>query len=372
MRSRWLSIPLALGLALAFIPACQRSLEQRPVPELAELIETLSGPAGFFDTHNIISNETSYLQVVDQLEPMGGAYIGVGPEQNFTYIARIRPEWAFIVDVRRENMLQHLMMNAILHKASTPFEYLCWLFSRRMSERGGPGVSAELDGDLDGLIQAVESMPPDEEVFSRNWKAIRSHIQDELHVQLSEGDEKHIHFVYRALFAEQLDIRFRTFGRPSRSYHPDYRSLLQSRSPSGARSHFLTSLEDYQFVRQLAMAGRLVPVVGDFAGEQALPAVGDFLRERGQTVSLFYVSNVEFYLLRSGGFNQYVENVRSLPLRGDSLFIRVYFDYGHPHPAGLPGHRSTTILQGIPRFLELYDAGVYQNYWEISTIDYLP
>jgi hypothetical protein len=372
MRSRWLSILLALGLGLAFIPACQRSLEQRPVPELAELIETLSGPAGFFDTHNIISNETSYLQVVDQLEAMGGAYIGVGPEQNFTYIAKVRPEWAFIVDVRRENMLQHLMMNAILHKAATPFEYLCWLFSRRIGEHGGPGVSGELGGDLEGLIEAVESMPPDEEVFARNWKAIRSHIQDELHVRLSEGDEEHIQFVYRTLFDEQLDIRFRTFGRPSLAYHPDYRSLLLLRSPSGARSHFLASSEDYQFVRELAMSGRLVPVVGDFAGEHALPAVGDFLRERGQTVSLFYVSNVEFYLLRSGGFNQYVENVRSLPLRGDSLFIRVYFDYGHPHPAGLPGHRSTTILQRVPRFLKLYDAGVYHNYWEISTMDYLP
>jgi len=372
MRGRWLSILLAVGLGLASVPACQRSLEQRPVPELAELIERLSGPAGFFDTHNIISNETSYLQVVDQFEPMGGAYIGVGPEQNFTYIARIRPEWAFIVDVRRENMLQHLMLNAILQKAATPFEYLCWLFSRRIDEHSRSGISGELEGDLDGLIEAVESMPPDEEVFARNWNAILSHIQDELHVQISESDEEHIHFVYRTLFDEQLDIRFRTFGRPSRSHHPDYRSLLLSRSPNGARSHFLASVEDYQFVRDLALGGRLVPVVGDFAGAHALPAVGDFLRERGQTVSAFYVSNVEFYLLRSGGFNQYVENVRSLPLRDDSLFIRVYFDYGHPHPAGLPGHRSTTILQGIPRFLKLFDSGVYHNYWEISTLDYLP
>ncbi len=363
-------VTLALGLALA--PACQRSPEQRPVPELAELIDNLSGPAGFFDTDNIISNETSYLQVVDRLEPMGGAFIGVGPEQNFTYIARIRPEWAFIVDMRRQNMLQHLMLNAILQNATTPFEYLCWLFSRRVDTQAECRVSGELDGDLEGLIATVESMPPDEEVFARNLNAIMSHIEDKLHVPLSETDEEHIRFVYRTLFNEQLDIRFRTFGRRARPYHPDYRSLLLSRSPNGARSHFLGSADDYRFVRELATGGRLVPVVGNFAGAHALRAVGDFLRERGRTVSAFYVSNVEFYLLRAGSFRDYVENVRSLPLHEDSLFIRVYFDYGDAHPAGLPGHRSTTILQSISRFLDLYDSGAYHNYWEISTIDYLP
>ncbi len=372
MTGRLLPILVTLALGVTFASACKRSPEQRPVPELAQLIDNLSGPAGFFDTDNIISNETSYLQVVDRLEPMGGAFIGVGPEQNFTYIAKIRPEWAFIVDVRRQNMLQHLMLNAILQNATTPFEYLCWLFSRRVDTQAERGIAGGLDGDLEGLIAAVESMPPDEEVFARNRNAILSHIEDTLHVPLSETDEEHIRFVYRTLFNEQLDIRFRTFGRRPMPYHPDYRSLLLSRSPNGSRRHFLGSADDYRFVRELATGGRLVPLIGDFSGVHALRAVGDFLRERGQTVSAFYVSNVEFYLLRAGGFEQYVENIRSLPLHEDSLVIRAYFDYGRAHPAGLPGHRSTTILQGIPRFLDLYDAGVYHNYWEISTIDYLP
>ena len=366
MLGRSLSIPVTLVLGLAIAPACQRSLDQKPVPELAQLIKDLSGPAGFFDTDNIISNETSYLQVMDQLEPMGGAFIGVGPEQNFTYIARIRPHWAFIVDVRKQNMLHHLLLNAILHQATTRFQYLCWLLSRPADGREAPPLTA----DVEELLAAVESIPPGEGTFAENLKAILDHIEGTLRVSLSERDREHIRFVYRSLFTEQLDIRFRSYGRSSRPYHPDYRSLLLSRSPRG-QSHFLGSEEDYRFVRELTVSGRLVPVVGDFAGDHAVQAVGDFLRERGETVSSFYVSNVEFYLLRSGGFRQYVENVRSLPLREDSLFIRAYFDYGQSHPAGLPGHRSTTVLQRIPRFLSLYDAGAYHNYWEISTIDYL-
>ncbi|HEY7819745.1 MAG TPA: hypothetical protein VIG29_16100, partial [Vicinamibacteria bacterium] len=84
----------------------------------------------------------------------------------------------------------------------------------------------------------------------------------------------------------------------------------------------------------------------------------------------FYVSNVEFYLLRSGVFDRYVENVRGLPLSESSLFIRAYFSYGYPHPAALAGHRSTLVRQKIGRFLDLYDSGAYQDYWDVSTRDF--
>ena len=60
----------------------------------AAQVAALSEPGGYFDTDNLISNERSYLQVVPDLEKggvRGGAYIGVGPEQNFSYIAHIRP-----------------------------------------------------------------------------------------------------------------------------------------------------------------------------------------------------------------------------------------------------------------------------------------
>ena len=123
-------------------------------------------------------------------------------------------------------------------------------------------------------------------------------------------------------------------------------------------------------MRELATSGRLVPVVGDFAGSHALAAIGAFLRGEGETVSAFYASNVEFYLMRADRFDEYVDNVRSLPLTDDSVFIRAYFDYGLAHPARLPGHRSTVILQGMKRFLGLYDTQAFSSYWDLCTIDY--
>src|SRR5262245_14248768 len=59
--------------------------------EFSRLIQDSSEEGGYFFSDNLVSNETPYLTVVDKLKQLsqpGGAYIGVGPEQNFTYIAK--------------------------------------------------------------------------------------------------------------------------------------------------------------------------------------------------------------------------------------------------------------------------------------------
>ena len=66
----------------------------------------------------------------------------------------------------------------------------------------------------------------------------------------------------------------------------------------------------------------IVPIVGDFAGPKALRAVGAFLRDRGATVTAFYVSNVEMYLRNNGVWPVFCANVAALPLDTTSIFIR--------------------------------------------------
>src|SRR5687768_12006813 len=99
-------------------------------PGFAAQIAALSEPPGYFDTDNLISNERSYLDVMPALRalPAGGAYIGVGPDQNFTYIAATRPAIAFIVDVRRDNLLLHLLFKALFQLSSSRPDYLSLLF----------------------------------------------------------------------------------------------------------------------------------------------------------------------------------------------------------------------------------------------------
>src|SRR5579862_258058 len=110
------------ALALAFwalrgVAATERSVSTAAPPvSFAAEIERLSERGGTFDTDNLISNERAYLDVIPALAARGvtgGAYVGVGPDQNFSYIARIRPSVAFIIDVRRDNLLLQLLFKAL-------------------------------------------------------------------------------------------------------------------------------------------------------------------------------------------------------------------------------------------------------------------
>src|SRR5204862_5302906 len=81
---------------------------QSRTSSFASTIAALSESGGYFDTDNLISNERSVQQVIPDLarrQVRGGAYVGVGPDQNFTYIAATRPAIAYIVDIRRDNVL---------------------------------------------------------------------------------------------------------------------------------------------------------------------------------------------------------------------------------------------------------------------------
>lgn len=356
------------GLLLYGVPAAEPPGAASPPRALGELSRALSEPGGYFDTDNLISNETSYLQVADLLERRaepGGAYIGVGPEQNLSYIARLRPSWAFILDVRHDNAIQHLYFNALFAAAEDPFQYLCRQLSRECPERT-PGEA--LSG-IEATLAEVERWPPTAAARTAGLARILEHVE-RLSFPLERGDRQTLEAIHGAFYREQLELRFRSHGRRPMPYHPTLRTLLLARSPSG-RGSFLDSGEDYDVVRELQLAGRVVPVVGDFAGPHALAAVGRFLRERGERVSAFYVSNVEFYLLRSGSFDSFVGNVRSLPLREDALFIRAYFDYGRSHPSRQPGSRSTTVLQPIQSLVRRHAAGELLTHWDVATGDVL-
>ena len=93
--------------------------------EFTSLINDISEAPGYFDSNNYISNETAYLHILPEMDNIGiegGVYIGVGPGQNYSYIAKIRPSHAFIIDLRRGNMIQHLIYKVILEMAETRLE----------------------------------------------------------------------------------------------------------------------------------------------------------------------------------------------------------------------------------------------------------
>ncbi|HTE45727.1 MAG TPA: hypothetical protein VK636_10820, partial [Gemmatimonadaceae bacterium] len=88
---------------------------------------------------------------------------------------------------------------------------------------------------------------------------------------------------------------------------------------------FLSSEENYRYVKSLHDRNLIVPVSGDFGGPKAIRAIGSYLTEHGGTVSAFYVSNVEQYLFQANGkAAAFYGSVATLPVNAASVFIRPY------------------------------------------------
>ena len=83
---------------LSFAPeqfAADRLPTQLSDGEFWKMIQDFSEPNGEFPYENFVSNESHYQTVLPELKRKiqpGGVYIGVAPEQNFTYAAVIQPK----------------------------------------------------------------------------------------------------------------------------------------------------------------------------------------------------------------------------------------------------------------------------------------
>lgn len=336
---------------LAFLLACtlfaRLVLAQptaSPPSAFADTIARLSEPPGTFDTDNLISNERSYLDVVPAIvaRPIrGGAYIGVGPDQNFTYIARIRPSVAYIVDIRRENLLLHLLFKALFAEARTRAEYLCLLTGRRFpvgTERWKGASIGELVAHVDESAHWPEDMD-----------ALRQRVETRIAsfgVVLSLADLDTIRRFHRAFIVEGLDLVYSGQRLPERrsypaSDYPNLRELLTARAPDGRQWNYLASEDDFAFLKDMQASDAIIPVVGDVSGSRALKSVAAAITERSERVSAFYISNVETYLDQNMVTGQFLDNLSRLPHGTDSVMIRSTFD----------GGSSTSILKPIDQVL---------------------
>lgn len=333
----------------------------------ARLVRQLSESGGFFDSDNIISNETSYLHVVDGLRRLGvrgGVYIGVGPDQNFSYIATVHPTVAFMLDIRRDNLFEHLLFKALFSLARNRVEYLCLLFGKPIPRN----VEALAARPIEVVLDYLDSTGTDSAFVRSTKRALDAKIAS-FGLPLSPSDLAVIDR-YRAQFvSEGLDVRFSSFNRNNRAGYPNFRRLVLERDRSNRQSNFLVTEQPFQYIKSLQDKDLIIPVVGNVAGDKAMASIARYARERGETVSILYMSNVEQYLMRDGIFPQFAENVKLLPRDSKSMIIRSYFGrFGISHPLSMPGHLSTSILAPIDSFVRDYNAGRIRSY--IDVIDH--
>jgi len=333
----------------------------------AARVARLSEPGGFFDSDNLVSNEKSYLHVLGRLRTLGvsgGAYVGVGPDQNFSYLVHVKPRVALIVDIRRDNLLMQLLYKSMFELAPTRVEFLSLLFGRAAPVNPASFVAARPDELLDWVADVPFDSARAATVHQRVMATVRG-----FGVPLDDRDVRTMSRFHDEFIANGPELRYASLGRPPRAMYPTYRDLVLERDLDGRESSFLAREEDYRWLRNLQRRNLVIPVVGNLAGDRAMPAIARFLRERGDSLSVFYTSNVEQYLMRDGLFARWAENLLRFPRTSRSVVIRSYFgrQWNGPHPNTQAGYFSTQLVQRVDAFASEWEKGTLVDYWAVVT-----
>jgi hypothetical protein len=288
--------------------------------EFAALVESLSEdakpfrPSNGYESDNWVSNERSFQDVLPGLPRLENrAYIGVGPEQNFTYLSYLEPKIAFIVDVRRENLALHLFYKALFELSDDRAGFMSHLFCREPIQH--PSTA---DG-VNELLGRIQAAAPSNGVAAATRAAVFDRLVRYHGLRLPDTDRAAMDTAYGKFCEEGPAIRWTADDRP---WIPTYGELMKGRD--GQSYGFLASELQFQTVKWLQQRNAIVPVVGDFGGTKALAGIAAFLKRHDLTVAVFYVSNVRPYL-RGEALNRFEANVADLPADAASVMIETSF-----------------------------------------------
>jgi hypothetical protein len=364
---RALRFALLLGLAAPFAtrPAPASAQEAaaartQPLPtrlsdvEFWKLVSDISEPGGYFQiTDNFTSNEMEIGRLVTMLHDArvsGGVYMGVGPEQNLTYIAAIHPEMAFVVDIRRQAVMQHLMFKAVFELAKDRADFISILFSKPRPA----GIDSTTP--IQKIWEAFWTVDTDSAAGTKNRDLITSRLTKTHGFTFTSDESRQLRLVIDAFYeyGPSISTRVGQGGRGGNS--GGFADMTgYSYDAAGKPQSFLSTEENYRYVKALEEKNLVVPVSGDFGGPKAIRAIGAWLKDHNATVSAFYVSNVEQYLFQDGHDRLFYENVATLPVNEASVFIR-------PYSMRRGGGGPVESLCPIAAFIRAAQAGrVYSN-----------
>ena len=384
--------PPAGAQAVAASPSPALSLPARLADSTYwRLMRELSEPGGWFRSENLVSNETSLQWVIPELARRvrpGGVYLGVAPDQNFTYITALQPSIAFIVDIRHQNAMQHLMYKALVEMSASRAEFLARLFSR------APLGGVDTASSAAQLFDAVVALPADSVRHRQNLQAVLDRLTRVHRFELSESERASLACVYGAFFQQGPDLTYShssecqdttvsAFMGAGGAFRggfrmPTYRAMLTESDSAGVNWSYLGSEQRYRTLRAMQERNLIVPLTGDFAGPKALRAVGAWVAAHGARVTTFYVSNVEQYLYQQGdAARRFYENVATLPIDSTSTFVRSFsggrfigFDTGLTLKPQSPAGRSLQLVSSIRETLQAFADGRLASWMDVIRLSH--
>ncbi len=265
-----LFVVLASSVASAQAPAATvvriPSDVHAPLPPAARAIvdaipdENLADPE---IRHYFLSNEWRHDLFRPHVEGLGGAYVGVGSDQNYTLAAMAGSEILFLVDYDPLIPWIHEFYRILVSASETP----------------------------EALIARFAP---------ENSRATQQMLREAL-----AGHRRVEHMVAH-------------FRRCREQWYP-YLQQVQRLERDGRPWSWLGRRELYDRVRALHRAGRIVSRNGDLNGERTVRAVADAVRRLGLPLRVVYLSNAEQYFWYTPGFR---ENMRAFPAGERSVLLR--------------------------------------------------
>jgi len=306
-----------IGGALSFqLGQSARLPDQITDQEFWRMITDFSEPQGPYTGDNWISNEASIQDVIPPLKRLtkpGGVYLGVGPEQNFTYMWALQSKIGFIIDIRRQNMLTILLHKALFEMSTDRADFVANVFSRRRP------AGLDINASAKALMGAFSSAPS--EGLEKNIEAVKGVLAKHGYT-LSGADVARISFIQETFNRGGLSItaEYASPGSPG-GIPVTFTDLMTATDKNGQSWSFLSSEAAYRYIRELHRKNLIIPLVGDFAGPASIRSVAEYLKQRNSAVTAFYLSNVENYL-NGPTMRAFQSNLSALPIDSSSMLIR--------------------------------------------------
>lgn len=351
--------------AIAAIVLASNSAAAQGIPErfadstFWRMTTEMSEPGGFFRSDNFASNEWTFQYVIPELNrttKLGGVYLGVGPDQNYTYIAAMKPKVAFILDIRRQNMMLHLMYKAIMELSEDRVTFASKLFSRPRPTAAGLTDSSTADQ----VLAAVHATPFDRRMYDDNFAAVKEQLVTKHGFPLSADDLASLHYVYLTFYSLGLGINY----QGNANARPTWWDLQVETDLAGVYRSYMATEANYKYLKGMHDKNLIVPLVGDFGGPKALRAIGKYLTDNKETVTAFYLSNVEQYLFQSDSWRYFYESVSTLPLDSASTFIRSVFNNQGGMRMNMRGGNAN-LLASMSEQVAMFKAGRLTSYQQV-------
>jgi hypothetical protein len=333
----WTAHPIVLAQQAAVAQAAASTLPSKlSDTDFWKLVSDISEPGGYFRiADNFTSNENEIgrmFTMIRERKVTGGVYLGVGPEQNFSYIAATQPDMAFIIDIRRQAVMQHLMFKAMFELSKDRADFISILFAKPRP------AGLEANTPIQRIWEAFFATPTDPALATKNRDRIVEHLTKTRKFVFTPEESAQLDGVLSAFvqFGPGITTQSGSGGRGGSSatfadltgWSTDANMQVQS---------FLSTEDHFRIVKTLQDKNLVIPVSGDFGGPKALRAIGAYLTERSARVNAFYVSNVEQYLFMENKAGAFYANVATLPLSDSSVFLRPYALRRYSTPAALCG-----------------------------------